>query len=269
MYSADDPSLPDVGYDRPSKFNKRLGYNAGSFQFEQNIPPRRNPWTAAREPMYANVSYLDDGTDASIFITVYAEEENESGVGLDLVTDDELTKLANQLHTLTTESGRDVFLRFCPEMQGSWFKYGGKPEQFVATWIRMANIFRKIAPSIVLVFLKKYYYFYFLLLFIHPYIVFLIAVALVWSPNFDLGDGTQYPPYWPGPEHVDWVGLSIYWKGSKTQTQTVNVNPPNDFFPAVIDGLGGEGGTSSFYKRFAEAFGKPFVVRARPTKKNN
>ena len=87
-------------------------------------------------------------------------------------------------------------------------------------------------------------------------------VALVWSPNFDLFDGSQYAPYWPGAEHVDWVGLSIYWKGSKSgSNQAENRDlPPADFFSQVIDGKGGEGGTLSFYSQYAERYGKPMVV---------
>ncbi|KAI9358874.1 glycoside hydrolase superfamily [Zopfochytrium polystomum] len=232
LYTADDPSLPDIGYDRPSKFNQRLGLNAGAFQFEQNIPLKKNPYTAAHEDMVANTTYLDDGTDASIFITVYAEETTSAGSGLDLVTDAELNKLAAQMVDLYNKTGRGIFIRFCPEMNGNWFLYGQKPDQFKATWIRFANIMRANAPG----------------------------VALVWSPNFDLGDGQSYAPYYPGDQYVDWVGLSAYWKGSKSAVQNTNTAPPANIFAEFTDGVAPEGGATNFYQTYAAAKNKPFVL---------
>jgi hypothetical protein len=47
------------------------------------------------------------------------------------------------------------------------------------------------------------------------------------------GDGqftfqdSAFAPYWPGPEYVDWVGLSVYWKGPNSQN--INVDTPNGY----------------------------------------
>ncbi|KAJ1550884.1 hypothetical protein HK405_015662 [Cladochytrium tenue] len=118
-------------------------------------------------------------------------------------------------------------------MNGSWMLYGVQADAFKATWIRMANIMRSLAPN----------------------------VALVWSPNFDLGNGATYDPYYPGDDYVDWVGLSAYWKGSKNAaTQDVNTQAPSDYFTQIVDGTGTEGGMVNFYTNYASGKGKPFVL---------
>ncbi|KAI8616242.1 glycoside hydrolase superfamily [Chytriomyces sp. MP71] len=101
--------------------------------------------------------------------------------GFDLVTDVAITHLATRLNQIIDQTGREVYMRWLPEMNGSWMKYGLQPARYVEVWIRMFGIFRQIAPR----------------------------VKLVWSPNYDLRD----PSYWPGPQYVDWIGSSCYWKG--------------------------------------------------------
>jgi beta-mannanase len=75
--------------------------------------------------------------------------------GLEAVTDNDLKQLGQQLADLNRE-GRDVFLRFCPEMNGNWFPYGYQPTLFKSTWIRMATTVRKLAPKVALVWAPNY-----------------------------------------------------------------------------------------------------------------
>ncbi|KAJ3133541.1 hypothetical protein HK100_004298 [Physocladia obscura] len=122
-----------------------------------------------------------------------------------------------------------------PEMNGNWFVYGSSPKEFLSLWIRFYNIMKNTAPQ----------------------------VATVWSPNFNgPPDQEPYAPYWPGPEFVDWVGVSVYWKGSVVDYPwTQNELAPANYAAQIIDAQPGiEGGPDSFYRDYAVAYNKPFVV---------
>ncbi|MGE5654004.1 MAG: stalk domain-containing protein [Bacillota bacterium] len=79
-------------------------------------------------------------------------------------------------------SGIPVFIRFACEMNdpSAIAMLGGTPEEYIAKWRLVANVFHQEAPNAV----------------------------MVWSPNW-------FPPYtietyYPGDEYVDWVGMSVY-----------------------------------------------------------
>ncbi|KAI9343127.1 glycoside hydrolase superfamily [Obelidium mucronatum] len=117
-------------------------------------------------------------------MTVYADQIAKNGLqGLDLVTDDAMIHLAIRLSAIPYNTGRQVRMRWLPEMNGHWMLYGLQPARYIAVWQRMFTIFRRYAPNVI----------------------------LVWSPNYDLPFGDE--SYWPGAEYVDWVGTSVYWKG--------------------------------------------------------
>ncbi|KAJ3159199.1 hypothetical protein HK101_001111 [Irineochytrium annulatum] len=159
-------------FDSNGQFNARLGYRAGGFQIAESVPLKD-------ENNAANLNNWDDGTDAFIFLTVYADQGKN---GFDAATPEALTEMAYRVANLTASGRSPVFLRYCPEMNGSWMVYGVQPQAFVKNWRTMAGIVRAIAPEAI----------------------------LVWSPNFDIPAGNDY---WPGAEYVDWVGASSYWKG--------------------------------------------------------
>ncbi|KAJ3020434.1 UNVERIFIED_CONTAM: hypothetical protein HDU68_010173 [Siphonaria sp. JEL0065] len=199
-------SVPPAGYkfelgawliagDTPGGFNKKLGFKLPTYQAAVNIPYNATGGplgdTVLLDPLpghdltfLSNVAGWDDHTDASVFMTVYANEiaVNQTQ-GLDLVTDEAITHLAIRLASIPKETGRSVRMRWLPEMNGDWMLYGVQPARYVAVWRRMATIFRQHAPDVI----------------------------LVWAPNYDLPAGDD--SYWPGTEYVDWVGTSVYWKG--------------------------------------------------------
>ncbi|KAJ3238517.1 hypothetical protein HDU81_007613 [Chytriomyces hyalinus] len=173
--------------DTPQAFNARMGLKMGSFQVATSIPYDldaagiiyNDPHTEKQYGYLSNVTNWRDGTNASVFMTAYADMKHPDGRrGMDLVTDESITRLAIRLNAI---SGRQVFLRWLPEMNGVWMLYGQKPVEYVALWIRMYGIFRATAPRVV----------------------------LVWSPNLDIAD----PSYFPGEQYVDWIGCSVYFKG--------------------------------------------------------
>ncbi|KAJ1568257.1 hypothetical protein HK405_003122 [Cladochytrium tenue] len=143
--------------------------------------------------------------------------------GFSSVTTADFEDLANQIAQITKNTTRQVMLRYAPEMNGSWNVYG------VQT---MADTVRAVDAN----------------------------VALVWSPNYDQS-GDSYTDYWPGDDYVDWVGLSLYWKGYKANYPWIaNTDPPSDYVEQIITGSGSEGGTFDFYSYFAAGKGKPFVI---------
>ncbi|KAI9331740.1 glycoside hydrolase superfamily [Obelidium mucronatum] len=222
------------GRDSHLAFNKRIGFNAGAFEVWQMLPPRP---AVSGPPDYdlanhnvdgtINLSILNEGTNAAILLTIYP-------TGLSNITDSMLTDLANQCNMITSTTNRNLLLRLAPEMNGDWFVYGQKPNEFVPFWKRAYTILNKISPQ----------------------------VALVWSPNYNGPDNKEpYDPYWPGPEYVDWVGVSLYWKGSVNDYPWIhNTIAPSNYVSQIIDAQGPEGGPISFYQQYAAKYGKPVMI---------
>ncbi|KAJ3282341.1 hypothetical protein HDU79_010004 [Rhizoclosmatium sp. JEL0117] len=217
------------GNDTSARVADRLGYNPGSYQIWQMMPPY------VEDPEFLPLlnadgtsnfdGVINEGTDASIFWTIYPRGFN--------VTDQDMTNVLNQGRRLIDTTGRKLFIRLGPEMNGDWFSYGGKPTQFVALWQRFYTLMQTITPD----------------------------AALVWAPNYDgCCSNTPYAPYWPGADYVDWVGISMYWKGFFVDWPWhVNKVPPPDYAQQVID-TGSEGGPVSLYNEYAVKYNKPFCI---------
>ncbi|KAJ3092043.1 hypothetical protein HDU96_002857, partial [Phlyctochytrium bullatum] len=203
------------GNDRPRLFNQRIGFRAGMFQFAQEIPLRDNPWIPGAK-LDVDLSLLDERSDASIMITVYPYS------GLERITDRDIVALSDQVRDIKNWTGRDVMIRFGPEMNG----------EYIAAFRRIATRVRADNPT----------------------------ASMLWSPNMDQ-NGDSYTDYYPGDEYVDWVGLSVYYKGMKDAYPWIrNTVPPQDYFEQIIDARGDQGGVFSFYRNFAVARGKPFAL---------
>ncbi|KAJ3018041.1 UNVERIFIED_CONTAM: hypothetical protein HDU68_011360 [Siphonaria sp. JEL0065] len=226
----------------PAAFNKKLGYNLASYQAAQSIPPRlsadktiayADPDPALFGTWFSNVSNWDDGTDASVFMTIYADTILADGrQGLDVITDEMIISLAHRLNAIIVETGRKVYMRWLPEMNGDWMLYGKLPAQYVAMWNRMGAIMRANAPRVI----------------------------LVWSPNFDLRAGDT--SYWfveallhkcklsiharPGPQYVDMVGTSVYFKGFGVNYAIQHGYASGSFDPV--------------YSEYAQQYNLPFIV---------
>ncbi|KAG0146197.1 hypothetical protein CROQUDRAFT_715707 [Cronartium quercuum f. sp. fusiforme G11] len=243
---------PESGYsDTPSTFNKRIGFNVSVFQIAQVIPlPKYNYTTGAGGPA---PEYLIEqtNTDAAVFLTVYPTSFN--------ISDSDFNILGNQLAAYTNQTGlnRTVFLRFGPEMQGTWNPYGFQPTAYITLWKRMYTIIKNLSPT----------------------------TAIVWAPNTgqsypynqptntlssdDLNvldtnkDGKvdnsddPYLPYYPGDDVVDWIGISTYYKGPNYQN--INVAQNSGYCASVLNGTSG---TSSFnfYTTFCEKPGKACMI---------
>ncbi|KAI8619367.1 hypothetical protein BC830DRAFT_1204543, partial [Chytriomyces sp. MP71] len=64
------PSSDIPGYDSASKINSRLGYNVGSFSFSQGLPPKIGSGKGWNADGTADLSILDENTNAAIYLSV-------------------------------------------------------------------------------------------------------------------------------------------------------------------------------------------------------
>jgi len=221
------PQLEDGYQETPALVNDRTGFLFPAFQLSQRIPVLPYDFvTGVGGPIPA--AYIEaTGTDADIYLTVYPYG------GLN-VSDADLLSLALQVRTYQG-SGKTVFLRWAPEFGGDWMTYGLQPTEFVATWIRMHDIIKAEAPDTVLVWSPNTGYSY-------PYGATLASVAsaadrAALDTNGDgqlTGADDPYAPYYPGDEYVDWIGLSLYYKGPNFVNQ--NTNQPAGFIYDIIHG---------------------------------
>ncbi|KAJ3417393.1 hypothetical protein HDV05_004858 [Chytridiales sp. JEL 0842] len=192
--------------DTPSAMNARLGRrNLTFFQADFDInddPTARSPGPQINITDEVLQHIDETGTDAMVYWTVYPKG------GLQNITTDVLDDLTNRI-SFAIQGGRGVFLRFAPEMNGNWFRYGQQPDLFKATWRMVVTHIRSRLGANAR------------------------RVAFIWAPNS--GNGYPFPggvfenktwtatlnstsdpysPYYPGDDVVDWVGLSTYHYGS-------------------------------------------------------
>ncbi|GAA5836199.1 hypothetical protein JCM11251_007392 [Rhodosporidiobolus azoricus] len=204
-----DPA--DPYFDTPVQVNERLGFNVPVFQLAQAIPRPAFNWTTGAGGPAPERLIEQSGTDAAVFLTVYPEPN-----GFDGVTTADYEELGKQISDYQSTYNRTTFLRFAPEMQGTWMSYGMQPTMFLQQWVEMYNTVKSIAPDTI----------------------------IVWAPNTPQGypygqQGAQFSalsvedqnlldtnnngrldagddslaPYYPGDQYVDWIGLSVYYKG--------------------------------------------------------
>lgn len=264
--------------DTPAQINKRMHKPLAFFQTDIDFSGVEKPWTA---PNITDqfIRQLDETkTDAIAFLTVYPFQ----GMGSN-ITDAQIADMATRLNALVN-SGRRVFFRFAPEMNGNWFNYGQDPQVFKDTWIRCITYWRKELKSNI------------------------DKVAFIWAPNS--GNGYPYPgglsapnpdnpndaprlalldtngngkfdseddpyyPYYPGDEYVDWVGISIYHYGQQWPWIQNSIPEPNKFEGYLQGNVKPDWGTKPFYTYFSSPTGvrdnltnavisagnKPFIV---------
>ncbi|SCZ90202.1 BZ3500_MvSof-1268-A1-R1_Chr1-3g01836 [Microbotryum saponariae] len=222
---------PATGYsDTPDVFNQRLGQNVPVFQLAQEIPlPPFNYVTGVGGPAPARLIEATN-TDAAIFLTVYP------ATGFAAVATSDFTALGSQILEYQVKYNRTVFLRYAPEMQGTWNQYGQQPTAFNQSWHQMYNAVKAIAPDTIMVWAPNTVQGY-------PYGQSFAATSAADFALLDTnGDGAitvaddGFAPYYPGDEVVDWIGLSIYYKGQDAAQQENEVQNPG-YCHNVIMGL--------------------------------
>ncbi|KAI8609136.1 glycoside hydrolase superfamily [Chytriomyces sp. MP71] len=248
-----------LGGDSPSQFNQRLGQSAAVFHLSQSLPLAISPFDQTEQTAPLNL-VENTKTDAILFLTVYPNQTATNS--WDLITDRDLQKLAWQLGNITDPraSSRRVMLRYAPEFNGNWFSYGQQPTRFIKEWVRLVTAVRTVTKR----------------------------VAFVWSPNAgnnypfgDLlpsaeiqtldtsGDGhvtfadDPFTPYYPGDAFVDWIGMSVYWKGNPSTQYPLHDNSecPSNYWEQIVENKDQTGNPKyPFYTMFAKGHNKPLVM---------
>lgn len=174
-------------------------------------------------------------------------------VDLSLIPDSLYLAFALQMAHINQVYGCPVFLRFMHEMNGNWDLFGQAPVQFLKAFKTMA-------------------------VYIHNYTN---MTAMVWAPNVGGGypysgklptdpanaalldtnkDGRlthadlPFAPYWPGPEYVDWIGISSYSIRVDGNYQTAMAEPTDlidSFTTNAIEDL---------YHGYSYTYNKPFML---------
>jgi hypothetical protein len=185
--------------------------------------------------------------------------------GLAAVDDAAVADLVALLQEVA-ELGVPVVLRFAHEMNGSWYAWGQQPEEYVETFRRVAAAVHDEVPGATMMWAPNYGGGY-------PFAGGAYAAA-PGTPAADVLDTDRdgavtdaddpYAPYYPGDEHVDWVGMSLYHWGS-AYPWGENELPEEGKFAAQLtgayDGLGGdESGLPDFYAEYGERRGKAVAI---------
>lgn len=138
---------------------------------------------------------------------------------LDELTADDAANLVGTLNRFGDEFRTAFFLRFAPEMNGTWFSWGQQPEAYIDAFRTVADAVHADVPSAAMLWAPSYAAGY---PFTEAYGAMdgLEAGTDVLDTNgnglVDTGDD-PYEPYYPGDDAVDWVGLSVYHFGSYEQ----------------------------------------------------
>ncbi|KAI9612521.1 hypothetical protein H4Q26_007678 [Puccinia striiformis f. sp. tritici PST-130] len=197
-------------YDTPSAFNSRIGQNTFAFQLAQTIPITPYNYTSGSGGAINITEITKTNTPASIYLTVYPQS-------LERVTDQDLTILATQISSyFISMPERKVFLRFAPEMQGQWMKYGAQPSLFILTWKKMYSIVKNLAPQTIIVWAPNGAMGYPFGIKLKDVILKVDQDLLDTNKNGELDSNDDaYGAYYPGDGYVDWNGISWYWKGNE------------------------------------------------------
>lgn len=174
---------------------------------------------------------------AAVFLTVYPY------LGFGNVTTDDFTALGNQILGYETNYNRTTFLRYAPEMQGLWNKYGQQPTEFISSFQTMYTTVKNIAPNCKIVWAPNTPQGY-------PYgqggtdFTTLTAADQAALDTYPAGGGDgeltadddSLSPYWPGENYVDWIGISLYYKGPSGSDTTNTAQTPG-YCGQAINGI--------------------------------
>ncbi|MHA7209732.1 OpgC domain-containing protein [Arthrobacter sp. MDT1-65] len=205
----------------------------------------------------------------------------EPSVPLGELTADDAARLGDTLRAVTDEFDTAFFVRFAPEMNGTWFGWGQQPAAYTDAFRTVADAVHRKVPDAAMVWAPSYAAGY-------PFTEAYGAVeglasgavtALDTNGNglIDGGDD-PYAPYYPGDDAVDWVGLSLYHFGSYEQGGTRSADGTREYSGAITtsvvperdkfaDQLAGTYGAApgapriDFAKDYAAAKGKRLFVQ--------
>lgn len=177
---------------------------------------------------------------------------------LEELTEADAAELVEVLQRAEDEYGTAFYLRFAPEMNGTWYEWGQKPDEYVAAFRLLADAVHAGAPSAAMLWAPSYAAGY-------PFTEAYGAVdeldqgtvrALDTNGNelVDVGDD-PYSPYYPGDDAVDWVGLTMYHYGSYQPGRVAENRDEREYSGAIITSVLPE--EDKFATQLAGTYGLP------------
>ena len=162
--------------------------------------------------------------------------------------------------------GIEVLVRYGPEMNGSWYSWGLRAEEYVASFRRVAQAVHESAPGSVMVWSPYYgggYPFPSQEYDLPPNAAELEAIDTNHDGLLDMNDD-PYAPYYPGDEYVDWVALTDYHRGNRWPWGDNQVPIADQLRSRLLGRYNGpiadERSVPNFYQQYAEDKDKPFAL---------
>ncbi|MFJ6000720.1 glycoside hydrolase family 26 protein [Arthrobacter sp. NPDC092385] len=185
--------------------------------------------------------------------------------GLAAVTEDHAAELAGMLAGFNA-GGVPVIVRFAHEMNGSWYRWGQQPDEYIAAFRRVADAVHRDAPGSAMMWAPNYGGGY-------PFAggaFETLPGASGFVPLDTNGDGVltsfddPYAPYYPGDDAVDWVGMSLYHWGGTYPWGESEMPEDGKFIDQLTGNYDGTNGDDSmlpdFYAEYAARHGKPVAI---------
>jgi len=252
----------DWGDDAPDGYAGRLGATPSMYGVEVDYPLTGS---ARKELLRSTRAAAAQGA-----VLVVSLDPAQSLRSLDTADARSANALFEEVHE---QYDTQVLVRFAPQMNGTWVRWGQQPTQYVRAFRALATAVHGGSSD----------------------------ALMVWSPSYgagypfgesagrlqDLsatdvakldtnGDGQltaaddPYEPYWPGDSAVDWVGLSMYSFGKGKATEAAGRDVPltrNDVpevgeVAARFDETWGyeQPQPGNFYDRFAARDDRPMLL---------
>jgi hypothetical protein len=244
----------DWEQDLPADYAERLGESPSLYA--QRV---RYPLTDDDRGYLAGFAELTATEGAVPVLTL------EPQVALTALTAKDAALLGQELADLHERYASHFLVRFAPEMNGSWTIWGQQPERYVTAFRTVADaVHEAVGPHAEMVWSPAYGAGY---PFGRSYGAVDSAGRRITQVLDTDGDGTvddgddPYAPYFPGPAHVDWVGLSLYHYGDRQDFGNNAAPAPGELDARLDDrfGYGVRQQRRSFYDRYASRT-RPMLV---------
>jgi hypothetical protein len=252
----------DWGDDAPDGYQGRLGATPSMYELDVDYPL---VGSAQKELLRSARAAAAQG--AVLVVSL------EPGKSLKSLTTGE-AKQANALfEEIHTQYKTQILVRFAPEMNGTWVKWGQQPTAFVKDFRTLAKAVHAGSSKALMVWSPSYGAGY-------PFgesAGRLKSVSATDLKKLDTNhDGkltdadSPYAPYYPGAKYVDWVGQSMFYFGKGKATEaagrsvplTKNQAPaPDEVAQRFAEKWGYAASQSStFYDTYAKGDDKPMLL---------
>jgi hypothetical protein len=165
--------------------------------------------------------------------------------------------VADDLAAAAGAADATMYVRFAPDMNGTWVGWGQQPSLYRTAFRAVADAVHARMPNAVMVWSPAWGGDY-------PFRPARAADTEQLRELDSDGDGMvgslddPYEPYYPGSESVDWVGLSLYHDDTAGGQAVNSVPAPTEFLDSLSSSTAEAG--AAFYDRYAVEGGKRMML---------